>query len=95
MKFPKFNWFISEKVTKYHWYSVKFLYKTKTTNKLIFDFTNQVGYINQADILDHRIVKKTVSPVHMMNRTKSHLCNGILINEIICYLGYFSKNTKK
>lgn len=80
----------------FHWYQVRILYRRKGDMNPTFDFQTQIGLTNQKDILNARILKKTLPPLHKSNNpwvkaTKQYLNNGILYTEIICYLGYFSK----
>ncbi len=77
---------------KYHWYNVKFVYKVNYQE--VFNFQDQVGFINQSDILNHRKVKKALPPFHKYKAMKRRLSNGVMICEDFAYLGYFSKNSK-
>ena len=87
MKF--YNWLQGfSKKDKYHWYEVRFIYKTKSGNK-VFDFVNQVGFKNQSDILKSRLVKTTIDPLYSIPSARTLLCNGLLYTERVCYLGYF------
>jgi hypothetical protein len=79
-----------------HWYQVRLLYRRKGDMNPTFDFQTQIGLTNQKDILNARILKKTLPPLHKSNNpwvkaTKKFLNNGILYTELICYLGYFSE----
>ena len=75
---------------KRHWYEVRFIYKNDNRYPL-FNFTQQVGLKKQSDILNDRLIKKLLVPIHKMDNVKHLLCNGILTTEIVCYLGYFKK----
>lgn len=81
---------------KYHWYTVKFNYRTKEGFHK-FDFTSEIGVVNKSNILNHRSTKKTISPMHLLNKgvQKKYLSNGTLTSEAICYLGYFAQQPKK
>jgi|SRR6478609_3678510 len=77
---------------KYHWYTVKFYYRT-IDGFLTFDFTNELGVANKNEILNHRSLKKYMDPMHKLNKgsQKNFICNGTLSCEVVCYLGYFAK----
>lgn len=78
----------------FHWYQVRLLYRRKGDMNPTFDFQTQIGLTNQKDILNARILKKTLPPLHKsknpwVKATKQYLNNGILYTELICYLGHF------
>lgn len=80
----------------FHWYQVRLLYRRKGDMNPTFDFQTQIGLTNQKDILNARILKKTLPPLHKSNNPwvkaiKQYLNNGILYTELICYLGHFSQ----
>ena len=80
-----------KKEKELHWYTVRFVYKTKTDNR-IFDFTTSVGITEQKYILNHKLIKKEhFYSLVSKNYLKDFLCNGNLGLEVICYLGKFAK----
>lgn len=78
---------------KYYWYEVRFIYKDKKGNKEILNFVMEVGLTNQKDILNYRLVKKSMRPLHTgrLKDYKRYLVNGVLNIEVMCYLGRFSQ----
>jgi hypothetical protein len=75
---------------KYHWYAVKFVYKTET-NYPLFDYMQQIGLRDQRTIFNERELKKIEKPLHKHSSktVKSRLQNGHFTAEVIAYLGYF------
>jgi hypothetical protein len=75
---------------KYHWYAVKFVYKTET-NYPLFDYMQQIGLRDQRTIFNERELKKVEKPLHKHTdkTVKSRLQNGHFTAEVIAYLGYF------
>lgn len=80
---------------KYHWYEIKFIYRSKRTNKVIFHWYTQSGFTYNDAVLNKREVKTTISPLHKRNDIdRSLLKNGYLEAEIQCYLGRFNRPLK-
>ena len=79
-----------KKKEELHWYTVRFIYKTKKDNR-IFAFTTSVAVTEQKYILNHKLIKKEhFYSFVSKNYLKDFLCNGNLGLEVICYLGKFS-----
>ncbi|MGK0446566.1 MAG: hypothetical protein ACJA2M_000335 [Polaribacter sp.] len=78
---------------KYYWYEVKFVYRNKNNNKILFDWKTKCGLKYQDTSLSNRRVKKIVSSLHKDENPaiKKLLCNGTLDCEIVCFLGRFNK----
>ena len=88
----KFN--LSEEEPKLHWYRIKFTYKDKQGNTL-FSWTGGLGLRDQADILNHRLMKQGINKPWLFDREcKDSLCNGTIQAEPKAYLGYFAKKKK-
>lgn len=78
---------------KYHWYELRFYYKKN--GKEILNFTNQIGFVEQADVLKDREAKLVMKPLHKHPVFQPHLCNGVLTVERLAYLGYFHQSPVK
>ena len=74
---------------KRHWYSVKLTYRKR--GREIFSTTREVGLLCQAEILDHRVMKKALCGFLRDDMVRRFLCNGDLNFEVVCYLGHFKK----
>jgi hypothetical protein len=80
---------------KYHWYEIKFIYRDKHTNNVLFHWYSQCGFTYQDAILNKREVKLTISPLHKrLDIHKRLLNNGYLDTEVNCYLGRFNRGLK-
>jgi hypothetical protein len=76
--------------SKLHWYQIKFIYKNNS-NTEVFHYYSQIGLITESDTLNHRLIKKIVSPLDKQKHCKPYLKNGTFHIEIQCKLGYFKK----
>jgi len=84
-----FNLF--NKPGKRYWYHVKYTYKDVSGHEL-FNITSDVGLPKQSDVLNHRKVKKSLQPLHMIKGVnKAFLDNGNLYMDVLSYLGHFKK----
>lgn len=83
------SYLFPQRPKKYHWYGIRYIYKKNGIK--IFDFANEVGLVEQKTILNRRKIKKLAGPLYRVPNAKPLLCNGNLDMEILCYLGYFSK----
>jgi hypothetical protein len=77
---------------KRHWYIVKFEYRYRPHGDIIFSYTWEIGFRNQCDVMNRRLIKTTIKPIYYKSGIKrSLLNNGYFDCEPICYLGYFKK----
>lgn len=74
---------------KRYWYQVKYYYKKKPAESSIFSWNSAVGLTNQKDILNSRVIKQSLEPIHTNKFMKPFLCNGVIDIEILSYLGKF------
>lgn len=86
-----------KKSSKQHWYQMKFIYRVDGNDR--FEMTMGIGFTNQADVFEHRKIKKSILPLHLNHLVpKNRLANGVILVEPVAYLGYFKRDnnsTKK
>lgn len=81
-------------MSKKHWYTVKLTY-IKDAQEL-FSCHYEVGMIYQAEILDHRPIKKLYHDDFVLGKTTRHLlCCGTINLLAVAYLGHFRKVPSK
>jgi len=65
---------------KYYWYQVNFKYTNN--NAVVFYWNEQVGLTKQNSVINSRLIKKIVKPLHLKSGVQQRL---------LCFIGKFSK----